>query len=863
MKRAAEARPNLLLMEARKQRGWSKKDVADSIDTSLNNVSRWERGITFPQAPHRKALCDLFGKSETELGLMRTWNKADPVEFATAAYLDPLIPAFPAGIETLVGRERELNELKRQLLQTPDVMRRAAALYGTPGVGKSALALALARDHAIRERFFDGMLWGGIGPDPNILSVLSRWGMLMGIAPTEAHGEAPQSSEDWAQALCMAIGARRMLIVIDDVWRLEDAWKLTVGGPNCTHIITTRFPEIALRYVGKKAVAIHELDGKDSLMLLAQLIPQVVAQEPDRIRVLVESVGGLPLALLLVGKYLQVETRHGQQRRLRESLQKLSDPAWRLHLEQPEMQSNRSQRLNDIPRSVYAAIALSDRQLDEQRQMALRTLSVFPAKPNTFSEEAALAVTGVAAAVLDALVDASLLEVNDAERYTMHQTVSDYGNLQRNDMTLTAEQRLAVFFIFYIEAHRSDYNDLAREMSNIGRALHIAYERGMTTELIRGAFALTSFLLARGLYDDAELHLGRARQAAETLGDDTQLARVLLCLGRLTERHKELRQAVPLYEQGLAMARDNQESDLILSFLVNLGEVLLNLGDLPAAETYVNEGLALADDDQSQRCKLLKTLGEIVDDRGEFARADNLYAQALEIARARRDKEMMSVLLQNLGAKAFKENRFDEADGYCLEGLALAREIGSLHRQSALLMNLGMTAIRKRHYAQAESYCREALTIARGIKNPLRMSNALQNYGILEGLRGHGEQAEAYLNESIELARQINHQWLISEGLGELGEVYFRQGKIEQAEAAFDESLAIARAKQFQELSAVALYGLARIARARSDYVQARVLGEEAQSILVSQGHYKLDEVTRWLRKLPASKADETGWRRN
>lgn len=862
MKRAAEARPNLLLMEAREQRGWSKQEVADRINTSLNNVSRWERGITFPQAPHRKALCGIFGKSEVELGLVRARDDAALAESAATMCLDPLIPAFPAGIETMVGREHELNDLKRQLLQTTDIAR-AAALYGTPGVGKSALALALAHDSTVREHFSDGILWGGVGPDPNILSVLSRWGTLVGVASTEAHGEAPQTSDDWAQVLRMAIGTRHMLIVIDDVWKLEDACKLTVGGPHCTHIITTRFPEIALRYADKKALAIHELDGKDSFAMLAQWIPQVVAQEPDRIRTLVGSVGGLPLALLLIGKYLQVETRHGQPRRLQESLQKLSDPARRLHLEQPEMPGNSSHSLNGIPRSVYAAIALSDHQLNEQGQMALHALSAFPAKPNTFSEAAALAVTGATTAALDALVDASLLEVSGAERYTMHQMISDYGKLQRDDLMLATERRLTVFFISYIEAHRSSYHDLAREMPNIGLALHIAYERGMAMELIRGACALTSFLLARGLYDDAELHLRRARKAAETLGDDTQLARVLLCLGRLTERHRELSQAIPWYEEGLAIARSEQNSGLMLSFLTNLGEVALNLGDLPAAEAYVSDGLALTRDDPAQRCKLLKTMGEIVDDRGEFARADALYEEALVIARAIHDKEMMSVLLQNLGAKAFKENRFDEADTFCLKGLALAREIGSLHRQSALLMNLGMTAIRKRHYTQAEIYCREALAIARDIKNPLRMSNALQNYGILEGIRGHGAQAETYLNESIELARQINLPWLISEGLGELGEVYLRQKKIEQAQAAFAESLDIARAKQFQELAAVALYGLARVASVRGDYAHARSLAEEAQSILASQGHYKLDEVTRWLRKLPALKPDETVWRRH
>jgi transcriptional regulator with XRE-family HTH domain len=40
------------------------------LGTTHVNVSRWERGITKPHPYFRRRLCQLFGKTETELGLL-------------------------------------------------------------------------------------------------------------------------------------------------------------------------------------------------------------------------------------------------------------------------------------------------------------------------------------------------------------------------------------------------------------------------------------------------------------------------------------------------------------------------------------------------------------------------------------------------------------------------------------------------------------------------------------------------------------------------------------------------------------------------------------------------------------------------
>src|SRR5947209_5971033 len=71
VKKAAQANPNHLLRRARLERGWTQKDVADRIGAPLDlNVTRWERGTAAPSAYYLQRLCELFGKSADELGLL-------------------------------------------------------------------------------------------------------------------------------------------------------------------------------------------------------------------------------------------------------------------------------------------------------------------------------------------------------------------------------------------------------------------------------------------------------------------------------------------------------------------------------------------------------------------------------------------------------------------------------------------------------------------------------------------------------------------------------------------------------------------------------------------------------------------------
>ena len=506
--------PNRRLKYERKLRGWSQQYVAAEINAERYYVSRWETGTASPSPDYRRKLCELFGKNAEELGLLaadeagKNGHKVDqvPREGITSTPLaltpflyDPAIPPQQVA-HGLVGRDELLDRVKQRLLAGESLA--LSALNGLPGVGKTALAITIAHDSAVQECFCDGILWAGLGYRPDVISHLSRWGALLGIEP----GEMAQlgSVGAWAAALRAKIGPRRMLLIVDDAWKLEEALTFKVGGPGCAYLVTTRIPEVASGFAYNGATVIRELGEDDSMTLLARLAPEVVEYKPDQVRSLVRSVGGLPLALTLMGNYLRIQTYpgNGPSRRLQAALDRLHQAEKRLWLTLPQAPTECSPSLrSDMPLSLHVIIGLSYHYLDEQAQYALRALSLFPAKPNTFSEEAALAVSAVSTETLDSLTSAGLLEGSGNDRYTLHQVIADYAQLQPIDTA--AQERMARFFISYVETHTTDYDALELESSNVLMALTIAREMGATQLVATALHGLARVASARGDHVEA------------------------------------------------------------------------------------------------------------------------------------------------------------------------------------------------------------------------------------------------------------------------------------------------------------------------------------------------------------------------
>ena len=914
----------------RELRGWSQAKVAEALNTTVRTISRWEQGQALPYPFYRERLCELFGKDARQLGLLpERQDEEDPSPENTPVVVslphpipeaslqvsarpveqahrleDPTLPEALGSASSLLGCEQVLRQARQYLFEKGRL-----ALHGLPGIGKTALSMALATDPQAQARFQDGILWAGLGPQPDILGLLVRWGKLLGITPVEV--ENVNNQEDWMRALRATIGQRSLLLIIDDAWSINDALALQVGGAQCAYLLTTRQPQVAFAFAPERTIAVHELAEADGLALLARFVPLLVQQEVEEARALVREVSGLPLALTLMGKYLAAHFLPGQPHRIRRALEQLHQAVRRLNISPSDKSS--SLLSLDVPLSLHATIALSDQRLSPDAHKALCALSVFPAKPASFTEEAALAVTEEPIEILDELWDTGLLESNGPGRYCLHQTIVNYAQTQGENSA--AQQRLVRYMVTFVNKHQQDYDMLEREVSVFWAAMGMANKLEIWHELVQGAVTLVPFMYVRGLYCQADSLLQQALHATLRLEDQLAKTIVLYHLAEFADLLGDYSHVEVYGVQGLELARRLARQDLESGFLYHLGSMWRKRGDYAQAKQLLEEGLRLARlfDDLERICHLLNGLGTVLHYQGNSAESGAYYTAALTLARQTDSPELVSRQLASLSVFEQEQGHYAQAEAYCHEGMQLAWQVGYQEQLCVHLTTLGLIAVQQGAYSQAEAYYQEALAQVRRIGHRAHICTLLAHLAEISELRGDYALAERYCQEGVELARQMGLRQNLAilllhlgHAIGQQGDTYHRANTcfqecfgivqhlhkdntlyqsrlinamyvswgeihlkyqhLDAAASAFNEVLQATKSIQAKEtiplslpteqdpvLRAQAQYGLAQIAALHGSITEAHRLGEECAATLEGLGHGKAREVRQWLTTITIS----------
>jgi|GEM_PF-1039665 len=207
------------------------------------------------------------------------------------------VPALPPNYRA--NRER-LEALKSELLadlQRPVVVTGAAArvgVQGMGGIGKTVLAMSLARDLETRRAFPDGVCWVGVGQEPNILELQRN---IMRALQGEATIENVDAGRE---ALRLLFESKAMLLILDDVWVLRHVQAFDVIGPRSRLLLTTRDSGLVSTVAGS-GFQVELPSETEALAMLAAYAGLPVTALPPCAREIVEEVGRLPLALALCG----------------------------------------------------------------------------------------------------------------------------------------------------------------------------------------------------------------------------------------------------------------------------------------------------------------------------------------------------------------------------------------------------------------------------------------------------------------------------------------------------------------------------------------------------------------------------------
>ncbi|WP_425840244.1 AfsR/SARP family transcriptional regulator [Streptomyces fractus] len=311
-----------------------------------------------------------------------------------------------------LGRTGEASVLQEIIGGTGRGRLAIAAIDGTGGIGKSALAIHTA--HRLADRFPDGQFYvdlhgatAGLTPlEPG--EVLGRFLSTLGV-PRVA---VPTNTEEAAAAFRSMVADRRVLVVLDNAAGVEQVRPLLPAGPGCAVLITSR--EMLTTLEGATHLHLGVLFHDQAMALLERLLgAERVGAETEAADAIIRMCGGLPLALRIVGARLAARPSWP----LSAFVERLGDAQGRLDEISVGDVSVRASFL-----AGYQALCHGAHPSDQAAARAFRLLGVVPG--SSTSLPAATALLGVPAAraedALERLVDAHLLNSPAPGRYQMH-----------------------------------------------------------------------------------------------------------------------------------------------------------------------------------------------------------------------------------------------------------------------------------------------------------------------------------------------------------------------------------------------------------------------------------------------------------
>nr|WP_246481543.1 AAA family ATPase [Amycolatopsis umgeniensis] len=638
---------------------------------------------------------------------------------------------LPPSTRQFVGRDTELAQLT-ELLTQPRAGAVIAAIDGTAGIGKTALAMTWA--HQVRDRFPDGELHvnlrGFDEQDPlDTSQVLDGFLQTLGV-----HPQAIPAGRDAKSALYRSMLAeRRMLVVLDNARSSDHVRPLLPASPISVAVVTSRnrLDGLLVRE-GAHRIALDVLSDADALALIAERIDRTrLEEDPGSAAELVRLCAHLPLALSVAA----ARAANQSPLSLRELLGELRDERHRLDaldLGEPDL-------------NLRAVFSWSYSELPPTAARLFRLLGMHPGADIGLAACRALADDNAPAA-LRKLTSAHLLTEYRPGRFRLHDLLRAYATelAAADPERAAAAARLVAHYLDtallaerHILPHRYGRDALVgrppldqAEIGDVDDAMDwftlehptlltlvgFAADHDLTGHAWRLAWACTTFLRRTGRWSErAAVH--RAALAAtirtdDRLGEATSsrnLATAVARLGELDEAVRLLSRAAELCEE---------LGDEISEFKTHLACVRV----LSARSCHV------------EALKHAERAWELIRGRHDrLGHADALAAMAGQLAAVHRDDEA-----RPLGTRAFE----------------LYTAIGHVEGQAYVLIVLGDIERALDRPAEAVEYYRRSHSLDRRLGD--RYWRAVSAEKLAE-VYPDDDDRERSLREALATYREIRH----------------------------------------------------------------------------------------------------------
>jgi predicted ATPase/DNA-binding CsgD family transcriptional regulator len=636
-------------------------------------------------------------------------SQSQVIAFPRSPEEEPPSHNLPLELSSFVGREQEIAEVKRLLLE--EDKNRLLTLTGPGGCGKTRLALTVAFE--VVQNFEDGGVWW-----VELASLSDAHLVAQEVVSTLGVPESPGRSLTEMLVEHLKPKKKRTLLVLDNCEHLIDACAALVDTllracPDLTVLATSRealgvagervwlVPSLSLPDL-ERLPPIEELRRYEAVRLFVERATAAVSRfelreenAPAVVR-LCRQLDGMPLAIELAAARARVLSTEQIASRLEDS--------FRLLVTESRMALPRQQTLQ-------ATIEWSHELLSEQEKVLFRRLSVFAGGCTLEAAEEVCVGEGIEKdEVLDLLirlVDKSLVLVAEqqqdgAARYWLLETIRQYASekLKESGEEPAIRRRHADFFLDLAEEAEPELKGsrqvlwvqkLSTEHDNLRAAMRWLLGEEELEQVARLGWALWLFWWIRGFFAEGWRWMEEALAKDGTMPTPAR-ARASFAAGTMATGQADFRAAEPLLGESYELFRE--------------------VGD--------KRGAAYA----------LGSIGIAADGQGRHERGIALHEESADLFVEVGDRWAAATEFCFSAVGWLKRGDHGHAERLAEQGLALAREVGDKAGTSMALYVLAMVAQASGDNERARKLFEEALKLTAEVGEEANVAYCL------EGLAG-------------------------------------------------------------------------------------------------------------------------------
>ncbi|XP_065894557.1 uncharacterized protein [Dysidea avara] len=213
----------------------------------------------------------------------------------------PLPPLKPP---KYVCREEIMDEMVTKLLgctTNPNEYGPSLTITGAGGFGKTTIVTALCHHPLVQAHFTEGFVFIGLGPQPADPS--SKLSQLYHLLTGQYLKQGDVNHAETELNLITSRHCQYLLVVIDDVWHVEDAEPMLRAFRGCKIVLTTRMKDIGQRVPTMEVVEVGPMTCNEAKSLLIHGVidnSQLSSEDMALLTEIAKDVHLWPLLLSLI-----------------------------------------------------------------------------------------------------------------------------------------------------------------------------------------------------------------------------------------------------------------------------------------------------------------------------------------------------------------------------------------------------------------------------------------------------------------------------------------------------------------------------------------------------------------------------------